>query len=72
MENETKILCKKCGREIRPANAKLRADGEQSYCGFLPCPCDKRIITDSGVVYPNTEEHNLIIEGGQWDYNDLM
>jgi hypothetical protein len=64
--------CDKCGRPMNPAPSKLRADGEQTYCGYLPCPCDKRIMTDFGVVYPNTEEHSMILEIGKWNYNDLM
>lgn len=64
--------CNKCGREMKPAPAKLRADGEQTYCGYLPCACDKRIMTNFGVVYPKTEEHNMLLESGQFSYSDLL
>lgn len=60
------VRCENCGREMEPAAAKLRADGEQTYCGFLPCPCDKVIFTECGAVYPGTEEHESIVASKQF------
>jgi hypothetical protein len=54
--------CKKCGREMRPAPAKLRADGEQTYVGFISCLCDQVISTDYGALHPQTEEHDLYLK----------
>jgi len=34
------MKCKKCGRILRPAPAKF--DGESTYVGYLPCPCQGR------------------------------
>jgi hypothetical protein len=33
--------CGDCGRRLEPCEAKLRADGEQTYAGFYPCPCNE-------------------------------
>lgn len=57
---------------MKPAPAKLRFDGEQTYCGFLPCGCDRRIMTDYGVVYPGTEEHSALILSGRYSTNDIL
>lgn len=64
--------CDNCGKELVPAPAKLRADGEQTYCGFYPCACDKEIMTDFGIVSPGTEEHKMLIETGNYNYNNLL
>lgn len=67
-----KINCKVCGKELKPAPSKLRADGEQTYCGFIPCACSRRITTNNGVVYPGTEDHKLLIETGNYSSNDIL
>lgn len=74
MEKEMKIevKCDKCGVNMVPAPSKLRADGEQTYCGYLPCACDKRIMTDLGVVYPGTDEHRMLIISGRFNISDLL
>jgi hypothetical protein len=64
--------CENCGRELTPCPAKLRADGEQTYVGFIPCACDKRIMTDFGVVEPGTEEHEMLIRTGNYGINDIL
>ncbi len=47
---------------MRPAPAKLRADGEQTYVGFVACLCDQVISTDYGALHPQTEEHDLYLK----------
>lgn len=64
--------CNNCGSELIPAPAKLRADGEQTYCGLFPCACDKRIRTESVIVYPGTEDHKMLIESGYYSINDIL
>ena len=64
------MFCKKCNKELTPARAFW--DGEPTYVGFIPCPCDKRISTDYGIVYPGTEEHKMIVQNGRYSINDIL
>ena len=64
--------CEHCGKALKPAPAKLRADGEQTYCGFLPCACNCPIATDMGVVNPGTEDHDILLKTGNYSTNDLL
>lgn len=66
------MKCEHCEKELNPAPAKLRADGEQTYCGFIPCACKRRIMTDLGIVYPGTEEHDLLLKSGNYLTNDIL
>lgn len=54
------MKCEHCNKTLNPAPAKLRADGEQTYCGYFPCNCQEIIMTDFGAVYPGTEEHKML------------
>ncbi len=64
--------CEHCGKALTPAPAKLRADGEQTYCGFIPCACNRPIMTDMGVIDPGTEEHDILLKTGNYSSNDLL
>ncbi len=64
--------CKHCNNPLSPAPGKLHATGEQSYVGYFPCPCKRRIYTDCGVVYPGTEEHKIIVENKLYSTNDVL
>lgn len=64
--------CPHCNRPLLPARQKLRADGEQTYCGYIPCACNRPIMTNCGVVYPGDEHHIQLVESGRYDVNDLL
>ncbi len=70
--NTSIMNCEKCNKELKPASAKIRANGEQTYCGFLPCACDKTIMTDYGTVEPVTEEHKMLLASGNYSANDIL
>lgn len=64
--------CEHCGREMQPCPGKLHATGERSYVGLFPCACKHPIMTDSGVVYPGDEEHDILLETKNYGINDLL
>ena len=69
-ENKYTKKCEHCQKVLQPARAFW--DGEPTYVGFIPCPCNRRIMTDNGVVYPGTEEHEIIVKNGSYKISDLL
>jgi hypothetical protein len=59
-----------CGRELKPARAFW--DGEPTYVGFVPCPCDRPMQTDHGTIYPGDPEHTARMNSGRYSINDLL
>jgi hypothetical protein len=62
--------CTKCGRILKPAPAHW--DGEPTYVGFFPCPCERPIQTDYGTFYPGDEEHTQLLQSGRYGINDVL
>lgn len=67
---EKTAKCQHCGAELTPARAFW--EGEPTYVGFIPCPCQNPIMTDFGVVYPGSEDHNLLLKSKRYSINDIL
>lgn len=65
-----KGYCEYCGTELTPARAW--SDGEPTYVGFIPCPCKNPIMTDCGVVYPGSPEHDNLLKTKKYSINDIL
>jgi hypothetical protein len=52
--------CKLCGRELKPAPAKW--NGEPTYVGYYPCPCNESYMTETGIIKPHTPEHEMLLK----------
>lgn len=67
----TKANCEHCGVELKPAPA--RWDGEATFVGFIPCACQRPIMTkEIGVVYPGEEDHKIVFESKNYSINDIL
>lgn len=58
--------CELCGRTLKA----IYPDKGATY--YYPCACNRPIQTEEGVAYPGSEQHELILAGGQWNINDLL
>ena len=58
--------CENCGRMLKAINPEKGAN----Y--FYPCACNRPVQTDTGVAYPGSEEHELILASGSWNLNYLL
>lgn len=60
-----------CGSNMQPAVTKY-VGPVLKYMGYFPCACDRPIQTDCGTMYPGDEEHDRLLQSGNYSINDVL
>jgi hypothetical protein len=65
------MKCTTCGRDMHPAVTKCIGT-ELRTIGYFLCACNRPIQTDYGTMYPGDEEHDRLLQSGNYSINDVL